>query len=248
MRQDMSKVVTECYRSRSGIQNPDTKNNRRHRNQGDQMEDAPFRDRMRPHHGKFIDRREFGENLSPLYRFLNSRVGRHWDSVYSEISEHLNRSSTTHRHIFQHLWDHVVQNVVIRDGKLGELDRFGFYHLRNNTLYIDPVTSVFKKFHAPPKQKKQPSILHVRKKGRFFRKSEGDWMELKFLPIPPLVEIEPNIWEGGTAQDLIYGPLSRNVRSWRWPWYRDFRLTNMYCSEILPLTPTQKKHLGLKND
>ena len=32
------------------------------------------------------ENKDFGENLGPLRNFLNSRVGQHWDKIYSEIS------------------------------------------------------------------------------------------------------------------------------------------------------------------
>lgn len=247
MRQDMSKVVTECYRTHSKRQNPDTRNNRRNRNRGSQMEEAPFRDRMRPHHQVFTERREFGEHLTPLYRFLNSKVGQHWDIIYSEVCQHLNRNSTTHRHIFQHLWDAVVRYVEVQDGQLGKTRPWGFSPFQVETLYIDPTTSILKRWRPPPK-KKVCSSLYVRKKGRFFYKNGGTWMELKFLPIPDFIEVAPGVWEGGRAKDLIRGTVQRDFRRLRHFWYRTFRLTDKYCAEVLSLTPTQMKHLGLKND
>jgi len=75
-------------------------------------------------HGKF-SRKEFGENLKPLARFLASNVGRPWDKVYSEIRDVCEPSGTVNAHIYQHLWDMVRKDVFIgEDGKIWERSNY----------------------------------------------------------------------------------------------------------------------------
>lgn len=65
------------------------------------------------------DRKDFGENLNPLWRYLQKSVGRNWDSVYSELRSRMDPRGAVSGHIFQHLFDFVVtsENVALVDGK-----------------------------------------------------------------------------------------------------------------------------------
>ncbi len=59
------------------------------------------------------------ENLAPLVRFLQRRVGRRWDDVFSEICERLDTGSTVKMHVRQHVPDFVL--IGIARGRHGEL-------------------------------------------------------------------------------------------------------------------------------
>ena len=64
------------------------------------------------------ERKEFGENLEPLMRYLQKQVGRPWDKVYSEIRAVCEPTGTVNAHIYQHLWHFVIKDVFIGpDGK-----------------------------------------------------------------------------------------------------------------------------------
>lgn len=56
------------------------------------------------------------ENLAPLLRFLQRRVGRPWDAVWSELREFLSPKSTVQKHVFDHVWQFVERNPVFIDG------------------------------------------------------------------------------------------------------------------------------------
>jgi hypothetical protein len=58
------------------------------------------------------------ENLAPLVRFLRSRLGQPWDSVFSEICAHLDTGSTVKMHVRQHIEDFVLTRISI--GRHGE--------------------------------------------------------------------------------------------------------------------------------
>jgi len=71
------------------------------------------------------------ENLAPLKRYLMKQVGRPWNKVYSEISEHLDPSHTVKQHVRDHLTDFVMVNVTV--------DRKGRY-LGMRSEWSSPVT------------------------------------------------------------------------------------------------------------
>lgn len=63
--------------------------------------------------------KSFGEHLAPLYRLLDGKVGKNWNTVYKEICENLNPKSTLHQHILLHVDQYVEQNTFIgEDGKV----------------------------------------------------------------------------------------------------------------------------------
>ncbi|HVY85792.1 MAG TPA: hypothetical protein VG943_11700 [Caulobacterales bacterium] len=95
--------------------------------------------------------KELNENLSPLKRFLASQVGRPWDKVYADISEHLKPTSTVQQHVRDHLEDFVAIKCRMRDGVLHYVARFGgeeklgaygphfFVHPRTGLLKRNPL-------------------------------------------------------------------------------------------------------------
>lgn len=67
--------------------------------------------------------KSLNENLAPLVRFIERRVGRRWDDVFSEICDQLDTGSTVKMHVRQHLRDFVL--FGISHGRRGELLRGG---------------------------------------------------------------------------------------------------------------------------
>ena len=88
------------------------------------------------------------ENLAPLVRFLQRRVGRRWDDVFSEICERLDTGSTVKMHVRQHLGDFVL--IGISYGRRGELLHAGQVvrpdrrNCRGQEFYVDPDDGVLK--------------------------------------------------------------------------------------------------------
>lgn len=56
------------------------------------------------------------ENLAPLARLLERRVGQPWDRVYSEIRAHVRFDDPIQLHVLQHLWQFVERDVVMIEG------------------------------------------------------------------------------------------------------------------------------------
>ncbi|OCQ92445.1 hypothetical protein BCD67_07240 [Oscillatoriales cyanobacterium USR001] len=58
----------------------------------------------------------FSDCLGPLYRWLRSKVGKHWDDVYREMSHLVDITTLSGQHILSHVWTYVERNVVMIDG------------------------------------------------------------------------------------------------------------------------------------
>ena len=89
------------------------------------------------------------ENLAPLKRYLNKQVGRPWDKVYSEISEHLDTSSTVKQHVRDHLTDFILVDVTVaRDGSFMASNHWGRPQAPDQwwaRLYVDPKDGLIKR-------------------------------------------------------------------------------------------------------
>jgi len=88
------------------------------------------------------------ENLAPLVRFIQRRVGQRWDDVFSEICARLDTGSTVKMHVREHLRDFVL--VGISHGRHGELLQEGRElrpdrrNCRWPEFYVDPEDGVLK--------------------------------------------------------------------------------------------------------
>lgn len=112
MRRDMPQVIVE--RPRGGSRHKTPKGERR-RNQAIPIDEAPHRESIgRKWSGKA---KWLSEHLGPLERFLRSKVGHHWDRVYSEICTNLRRESAVQDHVRDHVFDFVAIHVILVDGQ-----------------------------------------------------------------------------------------------------------------------------------
>jgi hypothetical protein len=88
------------------------------------------------------------ENLAPLVRFNQRRVGARWDDVFSEICAGLDTGSTVKMHVREHLRDFVL--FGISRGRSGELLRDGrvlrpdHHNATWPEFYVDPDDGVLK--------------------------------------------------------------------------------------------------------
>lgn len=92
--------------------------------------------------------KSLNENLAPLVRFLRSRLGQPWNSVFSEICAQLDTGSTVKMHVRQHLEDFVLTRISI--GRYGEwlfegevLGTSGCW-FRRRKFFVDPLDGVLK--------------------------------------------------------------------------------------------------------
>lgn len=92
--------------------------------------------------------KSLNENLAPLVRFLRSRRGRPWDSVFSEICSTLDTGSTIKMHVRSHIEDYVLTRISV--GRRGEwmhkgevLGHEGRW-LRRRAFFVDPRDGILK--------------------------------------------------------------------------------------------------------
>lgn len=129
------------------------------------------------------DTKEFSDLLGPLKRFLQSRKGKLWNDVYSEIRSGLSTGSTIHQHILQHL-DHMVatKTYIGDDGKVWEADGRP-YPVSTGHFYVHPETGILLRNGQPTRYRyvERPPKYEVRRhrtdEGVVFikRPNDGTW-------------------------------------------------------------------------
>jgi hypothetical protein len=129
--------------------------------------------------------KSFTDLLGPLLRFLRSNVGRPWDAVYSEMSEHLDDRKTTGRHIFDHVEDAVTVNCYEEGRVVYRCESWGgrpapveglYVHPRTGLLCFSPITR-----QKRPKEKEEVVRILIGR-GKHCIKQNGIWhiAELKY--------------------------------------------------------------------
>ncbi len=103
MRSDMSKVLVE--RPRHG--HKDKYPRRYLKNRWGHEDDGPSREGM----GGTYRTKNLNENLGPLVKFLRRNVGRPWNKVRSEMSQHIACTNIVQKHVLDHLRDFVSEHV-----------------------------------------------------------------------------------------------------------------------------------------
>lgn len=249
MRRDMKKKLVDCYRVRSREKNEDVRRDRRESRQlarrlteDNELEGPPVK-RSSGMRMKGYDRKQFGENLAPLARFLWSCRGQHWDKVYSQISEHCDKNSAVGSHIYEHLWGYVAKDVKMANGKpLSLIPSWqGEHYPITSTgqpggfdnLYIHPKTGVLLE---APRRKKKPkqedeNVLQV---GRYSFAVQVDqvWYLVEVAPQKYEIETKEVETEEGIVQkkrrvpkysgavcparvfSLLPGELRRRLNGW----------------------------------
>ncbi|MDY6786220.1 MAG: hypothetical protein SW833_27350 [Cyanobacteriota bacterium] len=129
--------------------------------------------------------KSFSDHISPLYRWLRSKVGQPWDKVYGELCWKLDSTTLSGQHILSHVWGFVERHVVIIDGIPYQKDRQN--HALNgwrNQLYVHPETGILCLAPKRKKAKSQPcdniaNIVQVDPLHQY-RKLDGVWYFVTF--------------------------------------------------------------------
>jgi hypothetical protein len=139
MRPDMVKVIVE--RERNGtFRNYHHARNKKTFATKD-IEEALTHEGMRRRHKYLYNSagKSLNENLSPLKGFLNSRVGKPWNKVYSELNEFVNPRNAVQKHIREHV-DGFVELHAHKDeqGNYYRVSRWGGRTLlKEGELYVN---------------------------------------------------------------------------------------------------------------
>lgn len=178
MRPDMAKVIVERPRHGPRLKSP--KGYRRKR-QRMAIEDWPKTEGItRPWSGagKWLN-----EHLGPLRRYLHKQVGRPWNKVFSEISEHIRLDSAVQSHVLDHLADFVEIQVQVVDG---QPIRTGGWRsgcpVVPPRLYVCPTTGLLRAAKRR-KQRRGNNRVTVSKRLQYHRIA-GIWHEVALRPIP----------------------------------------------------------------
>lgn len=94
------------------------------------------------------DTKDFTDLLGPIIGYLHSKVGTHWDEVWSDVCQNLRGS-----HAVEHVREHVEQMVQFKDGKI----LFGRYrtgkddYMYGNDFYVDDDGILQRQLQRPKK-------------------------------------------------------------------------------------------------
>lgn len=192
MRADMGKVLVERPRLGRGraANEPGKGYRKRVRKCLDAGDWPPAREGMkRPY---VHNAKSFNEHLGPLRRFLQSNVGRPWDKIYSEICRHVDRGNVVQKHILTHLFEYVVTDVILIDGKpchgasgwkygapLHETD-YG------QQWYVCPKSGLLRQSRLAPRRRKksEPVRRVVLSRTQMCLYLKGQWQLVTVRPMP----------------------------------------------------------------
>lgn len=181
MRADMAKVIVE--RPRRWY--PPVRRGRRRQLWKVDPDSAPSWEAVSRGRGS----KELNENLRPLYRFLESSVGRPWNAVFSELSEHVSPRTTMQKHVLDHVRQYVAMNASIENGIVYSQTRYYTRPLHSGDLYVCPATGLLKRARV----RKRAAELCDRTVWRVSREHElrrigAAWYEVRFARVPSLLK------------------------------------------------------------
>jgi hypothetical protein len=145
------------------------------------------------------------ETLNPLKRYLASNVGRPWNKVYSEISEHLKPTSTVQQHVRDHLDDFVATKTRMKGGAVVVTPRFGGERALEDDwslYYVHPRTGLlrknekYKRWNARQREARKKAEVELAKRMRIVDEKtqlhllNEIWWEVKLAKIPPAQRYE----------------------------------------------------------
>lgn len=246
MRTDMSKVIVERPRL-GGSYEPKGRRfaNCLHRDPDDidTPAKAPLRDR---------DRRSknLNENLRPLVRYLLRQVGRPWNKVRSEMSQHIALTSAVQKHILDHVKQYVDTHAVLIDGVPCTLDswRPDYQPIAKHSftkLYVCPKSGLLKRAKPIRERPAAPLQVKVLRHGLAAIYLRNCWHEVTLEPAysPSLAGTNspPTTFRGDRIRDAILGDVwSRTQLDAVWGKAQG---RSWYAASVRPMTRAEIKML-----
>jgi hypothetical protein len=117
----LDEELIECYRHGTRSKQKKGYKNKLKRNL---YEHAPMHESIKYMHGGGT--KYFNDNLEPMMRLLNSRVGKNWNKVHATLCRRLSKKTVQGLHVFNHLYDFVYEKTFIEGNKIF-YTRFGQY-------------------------------------------------------------------------------------------------------------------------
>jgi hypothetical protein len=145
MRKDMSKVIIDTYRYGSAVARAVVGTRRKYRNRLDADGEGGLK-RIGMHGDIFLyqHRKEPGDRIGPLKRYLKRQVFRPWNDVYSEVCAVAKLDSVTQWHLRLHLVWLVEVNTVMLDGEVVLTASSHHWPVAKSSceVYVHPVTGL----------------------------------------------------------------------------------------------------------
>ena len=219
MRKDMAKVIVERPRKIDGWETP--KGRIANRGKGHQdYEDLPYREGMKKQKG---GTKILNENLAPLQRFIQSRVGLPWNQVYSEICENLKTNTAVQKHVRDHVgWMVTTKTFIGADGKLYGCGSNGSEHVIGESswypdFFVDPkgiLRFQKKRSRSEWRKKREDDVLARRRDGpdglTQYHKLSGIWYEVKLSSFTLTEKVYPQTASFPSGKTLVaFDPYGR---------------------------------------
>jgi hypothetical protein len=129
------------------------------------------------------------ENLTPLRRFLQSKVGQNWDETYRDLCAQIDPSTMVGQHVLQHLWQFVERHVeMVDDRPIRKLyyARMGgpLYSNYWTQYYIHPESQLLLMAPTEPQEitSSTAPVVIVVDDNHHYRSLDGIWYLLTFAP------------------------------------------------------------------
>lgn len=148
---------------------------------------------MRKTKGKRVEI-NFGDRTKPLFRFLESSVGKKWDNVYSELCKNFDKRSLRSWHLFSHIDFYMVPSVEKKDGKYYHASPFSWYwkkeEIRHYQFFVDEngylrqgkkTDTKRERLNARIKQKEEKKEYYIDIESGYLEKIDGIWFYFEEL-------------------------------------------------------------------
>jgi hypothetical protein len=238
MRDDMKKVLVTTPRYGSTMKNQQVGNLRREKITQDH--EGPTHASMRPNAARYTDRKQLNENLSPLLRYLRKNCGKPWDKIYSEIRRKNPLGNAVTEHIYQHLFDFVELNPVIKDNIPYEsTGRYRIYRDSWPGFYVNKAGILIqpKKNRPQYKAPKNPRVIKIDDDSYLVqRKTDSVWFMICYSkPVRTTVT-----YSHGETYTFDKKPNQVNIRGLELP-----RVPGKYANFSKTLSRREKKTYNL---
>ncbi len=184
MRADMKKVLVSRPRV-GGIKAPRAKSKYVHRRATEEFNNGPIKESMRRRHlayNRGWNCKTQTDLFGPLRRFLQHRVGRDWNDVWSEICRHADARDIMGQHLRFHIRQYVAHVQEGDDGKL--YDEQGYVFTWQRGFYVDPKSNTLCQLETkkPRSRRVTPSKVFMLDGRLFHKHDDGNWYLVNMAP------------------------------------------------------------------
>jgi hypothetical protein len=148
--------------------------------------------------------KHFSDNLSPLRRWLRSKVGQPWDIVYSEICQKIETRTLCGQHLLVHLEEMVEDRVRLIEGMPHSLKKglHPIVYRGRGEFYVHPETRMLCRVPQASKTLiRRGDIVEIDATHQY-RCKEGIWFYLIFSTISLYPKIK--VWDVWLNQTITY--------------------------------------------